>query len=382
MAWSDYPESASEQARRALRHREENGSDCGTGVGWARARQLADREALSDETVKRTFSFLSRAKTYDQGGFTDADGAEICGSIMYAAWGGDPMLRWSERTVEKIDEEERTMKNEQYRHIQSIEEDETSITIVFAKPQEVEAEAGMTDDEDEMRSESTPEAEADPVEHRSTTAPVERKAAQMERRTFTAPVSIRMVHENGDSDKKKESRTIEGYAAIFNSETEMFGGEWVERIAPGAFTEVMQDDVRALFNHDPNHILARTASGTLQLWQDGRGLGYRFEAPNTTHGNDLLENIRNGNITQSSFGFTIQDYAMEYRGETEVFTITKVGRLFDVSPVTFPAYETTEVTARSIDQARNEKPEPEPEAKAQSVEDSIEYYKLRLAELD
>ena len=81
------------------------GLDCGTPVGWARANQLAGRESISDETVVRTYSFLSRAKVYDQGDFTDEDGKEICGSIMYAAWGGDEMLRWAKvsgRTVQYL----------------------------------------------------------------------------------------------------------------------------------------------------------------------------------------------------------------------------------------------------------------------------------------
>lgn len=99
-SYTDYPKGASEEAQRALDFKEKNGSNCGTNVGWTRANQLAKREPLSLDTVKRTYSFLSRAKTYDTGSFTDRDGNEVCGSIMYAAWGGDPMLRWTERTLE------------------------------------------------------------------------------------------------------------------------------------------------------------------------------------------------------------------------------------------------------------------------------------------
>ena len=74
MPWSDYPEGAKNNAKRALKHREENGSDCGTAVGWTRANQLASGEAISDETLVRTYSFLSRAKVYDQGKFFDEVG--------------------------------------------------------------------------------------------------------------------------------------------------------------------------------------------------------------------------------------------------------------------------------------------------------------------
>ena len=109
MPYNNYPKAASENAQRALDHKEKNGSKCGTPVGWARANQLASRESISDETVVRTYSFLSRAGVYDQGRFTDEDGKEICGSIMYAAWGGDEMLRWCKRTIEQMDDGERAI---------------------------------------------------------------------------------------------------------------------------------------------------------------------------------------------------------------------------------------------------------------------------------
>ena len=96
--FDDYPQTASRQARAALEHKKENGSQCGTAVGWRRANQLASREALSLDTVRRTFSFLSRAKVYNTGNFTK-DGREVCGSIMYAAWGGTSMLRWARKVV-------------------------------------------------------------------------------------------------------------------------------------------------------------------------------------------------------------------------------------------------------------------------------------------
>lgn len=100
---NDYPQSAVDTAKRVLKFRDENPDmDCGTLVGWNRANQIAKRENLSEETIKRTYSFLSRAKTYDTGSFKDKDGKYVCGSIMYAAWGGDSMLNWSKRVVDKL----------------------------------------------------------------------------------------------------------------------------------------------------------------------------------------------------------------------------------------------------------------------------------------
>ena len=96
----DYPQSATNIAKRAIAFTEENPNDCATQVGKVRAQQLANRESLSLDTVKRTYSFLSRAKTYDTGSFTDSDGKPVCGSISYAYWGGDPMLRWAKKIVD------------------------------------------------------------------------------------------------------------------------------------------------------------------------------------------------------------------------------------------------------------------------------------------
>ncbi len=154
----------------------------------------------------------------------------------------------------------------------------------------------------------------------------------------------------------KESRVVEGYAATFNNDSEMFYGSWVERIAPGAFDTVLKDDAVALFNHDPNLILARNGVN-MTLSQDERGLKYTFEAPNTTAGNDLLENLRNGNVKQSSFAFSVGEEKWTYseeKGKPSIRTITKVERLYDVSPVTYPAYPDTTVGQRSFEGIKNE----------------------------
>ena len=102
MTYADYPDAAKNNARRALDHKEKNGSDCGTLVGWQRANQIANGEGLSEETVQRTYSFLSRAETYDQGKYVDEDGSEICGSVMYDAWGGSAMRVWAEAKYKAI----------------------------------------------------------------------------------------------------------------------------------------------------------------------------------------------------------------------------------------------------------------------------------------
>ena len=105
MTYADYPDTAKNNARKALQHKKDNGSSCGTRVGWIRANQIANGEGLSEETVQRTYSFLSRAEVYDQGKYFDEDGKELCGSIMYDAWGGSAMRDWAEAKFKKIERE-------------------------------------------------------------------------------------------------------------------------------------------------------------------------------------------------------------------------------------------------------------------------------------
>ncbi|HUW34119.1 MAG TPA: HK97 family phage prohead protease [Planctomycetota bacterium] len=142
---------------------------------------------------------------------------------------------------------------------------------------------------------------------------------------------------------------ITGYAAVFNSLSVVLWG-FREKIAPGAFAKNLatNPDVRALFNHDPNLILGRTKSKTLQLWEDERGLRIENEPPRSPTGDNVLEAIRRGDIDQMSFGFrTIKD-SWEYSkdGDEDVRTLLEVD-LFDVSPVTFPAYPETSVGLRT-----------------------------------
>ena len=103
MTYADYPDTAKNNAKKALQHKKDNGSSCGTRVGWLRANQIANGEGLSEDTVQRTYSFLSRAETYDQGKYFDEDEKEICGSIMYDAWGGSAMRDWAEAKFKKIE---------------------------------------------------------------------------------------------------------------------------------------------------------------------------------------------------------------------------------------------------------------------------------------
>jgi len=148
---------------------------------------------------------------------------------------------------------------------------------------------------------------------------------------------------------------IEGYAAVFNKDSEDMG--FIERIAPGAFKKALKtSDVRALFNHDSNIILGRKSAGTLELKEDKKGLFMSVTPPDTQLVRDMvLTPIERGDITQQSFGFNIKaDEWKDMDKETPIRTITEVNELFDVSPVTFPAYPDTEVALRSLDDIKKD----------------------------
>jgi len=213
---------------------------------------------------------------------------------------------------------------------------------------------------------------------------------QQERRFVSACVEIRSAGE-GEATKP----VIRGYAAKFNTESENLGTEeyqFRETIAPGAFDERLLDDVRALFNHDSNLILARSkdGEGTLKLSLDDVGLRYEFEAPDTQAGRDLVENIRLGNVDQSSFSFTVQKDGQEWEEKQEgdgpriiKRTITKIARLFDVAPVTYPAYPDATVALRSMQEALTKEPDPTPDPEPTSQEDhSIDHWQRKIDLID
>lgn len=443
MAWTDYPEAASDNAQRALDFKESNGSDCGTSVGWFRARQLSSRADISDEIVKRTFSFLSRAKVYDQGDFVDSDGNQICGSIMYAAWGGDEMREWAEQTIEKMnDTEERPYPGEhaarlidpemfdEFRRendafgegihaIYGIKDGVSELQAIRFDAEKYSVEdAQMWLDEnghDPILFEPALEESVEPMVEENAEPMVEEKAApdELEIGDFVRWKSGngfaygRIIETNNDGELSSDSgfvvtgtadnpaalirvyeydaeqgayterqpmlnvvhlfatlekfdaevrnnvpvmerrsaefraeydgEIVRGYAAVFDSYSEDLGG-FIEIIKPGAFDDVLNDDVRAFYNHSDSFLLGRVSSGTLRVWADATGLGYEVKMPNTTYANDLIELMRRGDVNQSSFAFLVGRDRWEKRNGKNVRIIEKVSRLIDVSPVVLPAY--------------------------------------------
>ena len=143
------------------------------------------------------------------------------------------------------------------------------------------------------------------------------------------------------------SRIVEGYAIVFDSESVDLGGffEVIERGAVDGVIEI--SDVLCLLNHNEDRgVLARSkfGVGSLKLEVDEHGLKYSFVSPNTALGDELLEGIRRGDISTSSFGFTVEEDEWVKRADGTILRkIKKIKQLYDVSPVYNPAYQSTEV---------------------------------------
>lgn len=186
------------------------------------------------------------------------------------------------------------------------------------------------------------------------------QAPEIERRTYQ--IEVRKV----EADAVKR---IGGKAAIFDKLTRI--GWFLERVKPGAFDSADTSETVALFNHDVNKVLGRTSANTLRVNKQQDGLEYEADVPDTATGNEVYTLVSRGDIKQSSFGFTIRKDtwervqrstlvgvvdekildAVSYGGMVDIRNIEEVDVLYDVSPVTFPAYTDTTVAKRTRDAA-------------------------------
>lgn len=201
----------------------------------------------------------------------------------------------------------------------------------------------------------------------------------VERRTISAEFRV----------EGEDALKIVGYAAKYGVMSEEMWG-FREQIAKGAFAEALKgSDVRALFNHNPDIILGRSKAGTLVLAEDDIGLRYEITPPDTQTAKDIIESIRRGDISQSSFAFSmrgsgIQEWEEQPDGTT-IRTIKRIAELYDVSPVTYPAYQDTESGLRSAEtifkEYQTEKAEKEKKEKG-NPEPSAPDFSLCRARLD
>lgn len=159
----------------------------------------------------------------------------------------------------------------------------------------------------------------------------------IQRRTFIAPVELR--------EGEAGSWQISGTGIAYNVLSENLGG-FREKIAAGAATKVLgtNPDVRGLINHNPDLILGRTTAGTMALSESQRGTHYLIDPPATTYANDLRVSMARGDINQSSFAFRVGEDDWEEDDTTGALirTVIELSELYDMSPVTYPAYTATD----------------------------------------
>ncbi len=209
----------------------------------------------------------------------------------------------------------------------------------------------------------------------------------MERRFLPSAASDVVVSESRAEDGGDGQVRLSGHAAVYYdgtpaTEFPLWDGA-VERIMPGAFDRaVREDDVRALFNHAPDNLLGRTTSGTLRLGSDETGLTFDIDKPPTQLGDDVAASIKRRDITGSSFSFIIKPSDEEWRTEDgqKVREIRSFTKVFDVGPVTFPAYESTTAGVRSAD-ATDARSSYDAWQQGLNVEMEARKRKLRLAEM-
>ena len=251
----------------------------------------------------------------------------------------DTDLLPSNHPVKKEMEEKMNDMKIEKRHIREIIEDDKTITIVYGKSDEwegyIDNDMNDTMEEEEVMEESyhyDKEEEEDEKTFRNNNPNVEKRTFNLESKIETREVD------------GKERNVVVGYGSVYNSRSENLGG-FYEYISEGAFTDelINSSDVRALINHDPNLILARSKNGkgTLKLNADSKGLKYEFVMPDTSYARDLLINMKNNNLNQSSFAFTIPSGGDEWSSDesgNNIRTINKIDRIFDISVVTYPAY--------------------------------------------
>ena len=158
---------------------------------------------------------------------------------------------------------------------------------------------------------------------------------------------LRSIQTEFQTREDGEALIIEGYFAVFNSNYEIAPG-MSESIAPGAFDNTLADDIRALVNHDSTLVLGRTTAHTLELRVDEHGLWGRIIInPNDTDAMNLYERVKRGDVSQCSFGFDILNEETDFLENGDVHWTIKEVKVYEVSCCTFPAYESTNIDARS-----------------------------------
>lgn len=198
--------------------------------------------------------------------------------------------------------------------------------------------------------------------------------------------SVEGVELRAAAEGERSPGTMVGYAAVFGKPSAVIEGRFVERLNPGAFGPAIEGtDTVALYNHDPNYVLGRKSAGTLRMAEDAIGLKVEIDLPDSTLGRDLAESIRRRDVLGQSFSFTVPAGGDEWDRSANPAQriVNAIGKLYDVGPVVFPAYEDTTVAMRAFRTLQAE-PQAPPEPDLQiiiALERERDTARLRLLEV-
>jgi HK97 family phage prohead protease len=161
---------------------------------------------------------------------------------------------------------------------------------------------------------------------------------------------------------------VEGYAIVFNSESRDLGG-FTEVVKENALDKALErnNDVLALYGHDYQNVLGRQSANTLQLEKDERGIKFTLDLPNTQLGRDVYTLVERGDLKGNSFGFTVEKDSWDKKGDKVIRTIEQVRDLFEISIVSLPAYEATELVKRNFEEFAEDITEAIPEDIADGI---------------
>lgn len=176
----------------------------------------------------------------------------------------------------------------------------------------------------------------------------------MNKRMFTAQLKTR-------AEPNNDEMIVEGYFSVFDEVTKLYDGVY-EKVRKGAFSKTLNNDIRALLDHDSGKVVGRNKSGTLELREDDKGLYGKIVLPNTSYAKDIYELIKRGDVNQCSFGFNILKENDSKYEDGYLFELEEID-LHEVSIVTFPAYPSTSISARSKDVEKIKKRELEVKVK-------------------
>jgi HK97 family phage prohead protease len=168
---------------------------------------------------------------------------------------------------------------------------------------------------------------------------------------------------------EEESRMlVEGYAIVFNSESRDLGG-FTEVVKENALDKALErnTDVLALYGHDYQNVLGRQSADTLQLEKDERGIKFTLDLPSTQLGRDVYTLVERGDLKGNSFGFTVEKDSWDKKGDKVIRTIEQVRDLFEISIVSLPAYEATELVKRNFEEFAEDITEAIPEDIADGI---------------